>query len=586
MGFMFRLTVVRARRIRSPGLPRVTWITGLLLGLSFPVLAQVPGLPNPQQPSPPAEQAADPLGRDTPRGTILGFNLAVRRDDVVSAAQYLQLTAAQRRNVDTLARQLNELIDRYFAQPIAALSSSRSGAANDGLPLDRERVELVIEGEPSDLVLVRVNDPKAGAVWLIASETLARVPELYRSAQAPWLERIMPDALVNSTLFGISIALWLAYAATIAIPFFGLWFLSIASIAVARKTIVDPTRRRFLESWYAGLRWLLIFVLTLGIHVTLMLYLGFSLRFRFVYSRFAIVAAVVAGSWLLWRFLELSFAQARLLAQRRGESGFSSLLMLIERVSKVVITLVAIFAILTIAGVDTTTALAGIGIGGVAVALGAQKSVENLIGGVFLITDKALAVGDWCRIADRQGSIEDITLRSVRLRTLEQTLLSIPAGALSQANIENFTTRGKILVQTTLRLRYETTVEQLRSILENIRRLLSDHPQIEADSSRIRLVDFGAQAVELELFAYVLTSDFLKFLAVREDLLLQIAEIVETAGSGFARPTEFLYVGDQTAAAGRSGERQALADRQVARPSPDASVDDTTGSTRARQRTG
>jgi MscS family membrane protein len=262
--------------------------------------------------------------------------------------------------------------------------------------------------------------------------------------------------------------------------------------------------------------------------------------------------------------------------------------MLAERVSKVIITLVAIFAILTVAGVDTTTALAGVGIGGVAVALGAQKSVENLIGGVFLITDRALAVGDWCRVADRVGSVEDITLRSIRLRTLEQTLLSIPAGVLSQANIENFTTRGKILVQTTLRLRYETTVEQLRSILDGIRRLLSEHSQLEADSARIRLVDFSAQAVELELFAYVLTSDFLKFLAVREDLLLRIAEIVESAGSGFARPTEFLYVGDQTAAAGRLGEPQARADRQVARPTPtpDASADDATGSVRARQRTG
>jgi MscS family membrane protein len=516
---------------------------GLVLGLALPATAQIPGTSSAQT-SPPAEQAVDPLGRDTPSGTILGFNLAVRRDDLVSAAQYMQLTPGQRVNAETLARQLNELVDRYFAQPITALSTSRSGTANDGLPLDRERIELTIDGKPYDLMLTRVDDPQAGLVWLIASETLAQVPALSRSAQLPWLERIMPTALVNSNLLGLSLARWLAYVATIAVPFACLWLLSVASITIARRTVTDPTRRRFLESWYAGLRSLTVFVLTLAVHLTLMRYLAFSLRFRFVYSRFAFVALVVAGTWLLWRFLALSFAQARQLALRRGESGFSSLLMLGERVTKVVMTLVAIFLVLTIAGVDTTTALAGVGIGGVAVALGAQKSVENLLGGVFLITDKALAVGDVCRIADRTGSVEDITLRSVRLRTVEQTLLSIPAGVLSQASIENFSTRGKILVQTTLRLRYDTTVEQLRSILEDIRRLLAGHAQLEAQSSRIRLVAFGAQAVELELFAYVLTPDFATFLAVQEELLLQVAEIVESAGSAFAQPTEFLYVGN------------------------------------------
>jgi MscS family membrane protein len=537
-----------------------------VLGLALPAIAQSPGTSSSQTPAP-AEQAVDPLGRDTPSGTILGFNLAVRRGDLVSAAQYMQLTPGQRGNAETLARQLNELVDRYFAQPITALSTSRSGTANDGLPLDRERIELTIDGKPHDLMLTRVADPQGGLVWLISSETLAQVPAVYRSAQLPWLERIMPGVLVNSRLFGLSLARWLAYAATIVIPLSALWLLSIASIAIARRTVTDPTRRRFLESWYAGLRWLVVFVLTLLIHLTLMRYLAFSLRFRFVYSRVAFVVLVIAGTWLLWRFLALSFAQARLLALRRGESGFSSLLMLGERVSKVVMTLVAIFLILTIAGVDTTTALAGVGIGGVAVALGAQKSVENLLGGVFLITDKALAVGDVCRIADRMGSVEDITLRSVRLRTLEQTLLSIPAGVLSQASIENFSTRGKILVQTTLRLRYDTTVEQLRSALDGIRRLLAGHPQLEADSSRIRLVAFGAQAVELELFAYVLTSNFETFLAVREELLLQVAEIVESAGSAFAQPTEFLYVGNQQDGAGRpSDEASAAAPRTTEAP--------------------
>lgn len=513
--------------------------TAVLLAASSPALAQIPGLPGASGAAA-AEPASDPLGRDTPSGTILGFNRAVRREDFVSATMYMQLTGAQREHGETLARELNHLIDRYFDRPMSSLSTSRAGTANDGLPLDRERIPLNIEGTPYDILLVRIAEAQAGTVWLISSESLTQVSALYRSSQAPWLERMMPAALVSRGVFGLSYARWLAYLTTIALPLGGLWLLSVAFIATARRLMRSPARLRALELWYRGLRWLIVFILALGIHLTLVRYLGFTLRFRYAYTRLALAAAVVSLAWLLMRLLTLSMMHARLMALRRGGAGFSSLLMLAERVGKVIVTLVAIFSILKLVGVDTTTALAGVGIGGVAVALGAQKSVENLLGGVFLITDNVLAVGDQCRIADRIGWIEDITLRSVRLRTIDQTLLSIPAGVLSQASIENFTTRAKIPIHTTLRLRYVTTATQLRAVLGGVRRLLASDPDIETDSSRIRLVDFGAQAVELELFAYVMTADPVKFYAVREELLLRIAEAVESAGAAFAQPAEFV----------------------------------------------
>jgi MscS family membrane protein len=235
------------------------------------------------------------------------------------------------------------------------------------------------------------------------------------------------------------------------------------------------------------------------------------------------------------------------MAQRRGQAGIRSLILLAERVCKALIVMTAIFVLLTIAGVDTTTALAGVGLGGVAIALGAQKSVENLLGGVFLLTDRALAIGDFCSISNRVGVVEDVTLRSVRLRTVEQTLLSVPAGILSQSNVENFATRNKILVQCILRLSYGTTAQQLRVVLNEIHTLLVAHSGVETDTARIRLVDFGVRAIELELFAYVLTSDFDLFLATREDLLLQVATIIESSGASFAQPELFITPGPAAA---------------------------------------
>ena len=129
----------------------------------------------------------------------------------------------------------------------------------------------------------------------------------------------------------------------------------------------------------------------------------------------------------------------------------------------------------------------------------------------------------------------------MRLRTLDRTLVSIPAGALAQSGIENFATREKILAQSTLRLRYGTSVEQLTRILAGIRKVLNESSNVESTTSRIRLVNFGAEAIELEVFVYVLTADFNRFLELREELLLRIASVVEAAGSGFA-PTRFIYM--------------------------------------------
>src|SRR5690606_27898249 len=178
------------------------------------------------------------------------------------------------------------------------------------------------------------------------------------------------------------------------------------------------------------------------------------------------------------------------------------------------------------------TALAGLGIVGVALALGAQRTVENLLGGLFLLGDRALAVGDFCSLSGRLGWVEDVTLRSVRLRTLDQSLVSIPAGVLAQSGIENFATRRKVLAQGILRLQYGTSVAQLERILAGIRKLLGESPNVEPGTSRIRLVDFGREAIELELFAYLLTADMPEFLAMREKLLLDIAAVVEAEGSG------------------------------------------------------
>ena len=503
--------------------------------------AQIPGLGR-APPEQSQQPAPDPLGRTTPRGTIASFIRAVDRNELASATQYLQVTRGLQQTPESLARDLKTLLDRHFNQTVTSISDNPDGALNDGLPGDRERVgPLTIGDRFVDISLVRVNDPQAGEIWLISSETLAQVPALRGAVEQTWIERVMHDALLRRRVFGMSLAHWVVLAASVIIPLVVLAFISNAMVLLVWRFWRDPAQRQGAEVWYRELKWPVIVLLTLVIHVTGMRTLGFPLSFRIAWARVLLIAAVIAATWLVRRLLTLGFARARRLAWGKDSTSTRSLILLGERLAKAIIAVIAVFAILTLVGVDTKTALAGLGIGGVALALGAQKTVENLLGGIFLLSDKAIAVGDQCSIANRVGWVEDITLRSVRLRTLDQTLVSVPAGVLAQAGIENFSSRRKILAQTTLRLRYGTSVEQLRRVLDGIRRLLDGSQKIEKGSSRIRLVNFGDQAVELELFAYVLTADHVEFLAVREDLLLNVASIVESSGTSFAQPTEFIY---------------------------------------------
>lgn len=532
----------------------------LVLACIHPVVGQSLGLGNRKDSSSPPPSTSDPLGRTTPRGTITAFIRSVHRDDYVSAARYMQVGPKQRANVEVLARDLKELMDRYFGQALTSISDVPSGSLDDGLPLDRERVgPLAMRNGSSEIILVRVNDLDVGPIWLISSETLSQVPSLYDEIEQSWIERVTPAPLLQYSLFGMSMALWVGWVTSIAIPGFALLMLAKFDIFLIRRFVVGPLRRQVLESWFQRLQWPTIILLSLICHVIAVSFLGFSLTFRIIERRIALVVLVFVAAWLTQRIATLAFDRVRGAMQRRRRTNTESLVLLGERFFKALIACAAILAVLSIIGVDTKTALAGLGIGGVAVALGAQKTVENLLGGIFLLSDKTLAVGDMCSISNRQGWIEDITLRSVRLRTLEQTLLSIPAGILSQANIENFATRGKILAQTILQLRYGTSVEQLRSVLNGISKLLAENTKIEPDSARIRLVNFGQRAIELELYVYILTPDNMEFLQLREDLLLQIASLVEAAGSGFAQPTQFIYVEEDsapngsTAGAARSG---------------------------------
>jgi len=261
-----------------------------------------------------------------------------------------------------------------------------------------------------------------------------------------------------------------------------------------------------------------------------------------------------------------------------GRMGTESLIILGERMLKVAIVVLAIFTVMGTLGFNLSAPLAGLGIGGIAIAFAAQKTLENLFGGVSILGDEVIRIGDTCRFGDRVGTVSDISLRSTRIRTPERTELSIPNGALATMNVENLSRRDKILFNAKIGLRYETSPDQMRYVLVQVRRLLYEHPKVETEGARSRFVSFDMSALTIEIFCYILTYDDREFLAIREDILLRIMDIVDAAGSGFAFPSQTVYLGRDS---GINKQKAEEAAREVQKwrdehqlPFPDFTPDD------------
>ncbi len=199
-------------------------------------------------------------------------------------------------------------------------------------------------------------------------------------------------------------------------------------------------------------------------------------------------------------------------------------------------------------GVPVFGVLAGLGVGGLAVALAAQSTLENFIGSITIFADRPVRVGDFCRFGDRVGTIEQIGLRSTRVRTLERTLVTVPNAEFSKMQLDNISARDSILIRTELSLRYETTQAQLEGVLKGFEQMLRTHPRIKNEPIRVRLTGFGDYAYEIEVFAYADSQDWDDFLAIRQDVYMRMIEVVENMGAAFAVPAQATYLTGESAA--------------------------------------
>jgi MscS family membrane protein len=186
-------------------------------------------------------------------------------------------------------------------------------------------------------------------------------------------------------------------------------------------------------------------------------------------------------------------------------------------------------------GVPLVGIVAGLGVGGLAIALAAQPTIENLIGGVMLYADRPVHVGDECKFGDSTGVVEEIGIRSTRIRAKDRTLITIPNADFAKQRLTNTDRRDRLVVNGIVGLRYGTTQAQLRQVVEEAARFFERHPVIDEKASTLRLTEFGVYSLDLELVAQLTTRNRSELGPLRQEILLEIAGIVERAGTDLAQ---------------------------------------------------
>ena len=502
----------------------------------LPICAQAP-VRAPTSPETKIEEPKDALGRDSPRGTVLGFLAAARKGTSV-AALYLD-TPLRGPDAEELAHQLAVVLDARLPARLNELSDKPEGSIPDPLKPNEDLVGTVnTTNGHLDIVVERVDRGKIGRVWLFSAKTLHAIPDVYAELNSPPIEKVLP-AFLTKRVAAIPVFHWLAFF--VGLPLVYLLTGSLnriigLALAVFSRRLLGRNQTSNPLVIPAPFRLLIVaFVIRWALSS-----LGLPLLARQFWSTTALFFTIIASIWML--MLLNGWGERFLISRRPDLIGSGAVLRLVRRVFDGIILFAALLFTLDHFGVSPTAALAGAGVGGIAIALAAQKTLENLIAGVSLIADKAVHVGDFLKIGDTVGTIEQVGLRSTRIRTLDRTVVCLPNGQISNMSLESFSVRDKFWFHPRLSLRFETNPSQMRTALSELRNMLLTHSRVEASSVRVRFIAIAQSSFDVEIFAYIFASDWGHFLEIQEQILLTIIDTVQNAGAEFAFPSQTMYL--------------------------------------------
>ena len=477
----------------------------------------------------------------TPQQALIALYNAFRVGDPEAAALYLDLRYVPEILEDVppvnIARGLLFVFSQQNVLDLSRISGEPEGSLDDGLPEDLEQFGAVtLSEEVIPVYLQRIEEADGSLVWRVSNATVVRIPDMWDelgySSFNVWLSQVLPEFyILGMGNFQVAILLLTGIG--------GWFFTGWISFLIAKLggRFTSPWRHALSRFLRVPLR-LMLYVLLIRVVIA---NLGLSViaKAYLQSSPLEYLVAVILAFGLLNLYRDFKIRQLEL----QGDIEYVALIKPVVVILRIVIATTAALMWADQAGFNVSTLIAGLGVGSLAVALAAQKTLENVIGAITLYTARPIRPGDWCRFGQIQGTVEEIGLRSVTLRTQNRTLVTVPNSMFSSADIENFSVRDRIRFYKLLQLQMPTP-DQLRAILGEFRALFAAHPMVKQDTVSIRLADIEAATAVVRLEAGILTRDYQEYLAVAEDLNLRIIEIVHQNGAIFSGPGQVLQIRD------------------------------------------
>lgn len=465
---------------------------------------------------------------DSPRASMSQFLELTRASDFAGAAKYLDVPKQRESDGPELARRLIAVLDRYDWIDLDRISPKSTGALDDGLPSSYESLGTV-PGPTSTPQPVRlVKQGGTPGKWVFTKSTVQRIDTWYENLPDRWFLEHLPATLLRAGPRGM---LWWQW---IALPVMLLASILVGVIAgwTTRK-ILHPIVKRTPAEWDDAL------LERLGGPIALALGLAFAWvvvpELALYEPAQVLFTQVLRGGvlfdffWALSRIMDVGARLMSTATWARQRHASLPLIKLLARVGKVVVVAFAVIAFLSELGYSVTSVIAGLGVGGLAIALAAQKTVENLFGAFSIGADQPFREGDFIKVDDVSGTVESIGLRSTRIRTLDRTIITMPNGKLADSRVESISARDRIRFVGSIGLVRNTSTAATKYILAAAERIMKGHAKVWPDGIVARLAEIKDTSLTIELTCWFQTSDFGEFQSIRHEVLLAVMKVIEEA---------------------------------------------------------
>ena len=482
----------------------------------------------------------DSFGRDTPRHTVQGFISALGENDYLLASNYLNLSKSD--NPTTVVRQFKQALDaggRF--QPDLQISNTPEGNLTDQLPPSQENVGVINIGEKSvSLLLERVVSKENEQYWQFSSETLSSIPEVIENSEPTLVSRYTVDSLDGKKLFGYQLADLVA-ALSMIVSSFVLTYIAVWLLYHLLRIVYPRVRGVPLPLPDKVILPLSVVIMAL-ILSEVMVYAGVSVTLREPVNRFTDIASWLALTWLLLRVIDAIFTRAVNLSYKKNYTERVSILGLMRKVVKALLLIFAVIVIFGNLGFDLTTGIAALGVGGLALALGAQKTIENLVGSVVVVADSPVRIGDYCKFGTYEGTVIDIGIRSSRVRTLTRTVVTVPNGDFSSMQIENFTSRDMFRFFHQLYLKRTADIDVVFKMVKDLDEFLNEHYLTNQEWNQVNILELRQDCYVIQLQAYINANDVMEFYDKQNVVFVDVLNQVAKYDVEHALPTQQLIV--------------------------------------------